>query len=84
MTTDDVKPNGAQPKDAPPVDVKRARAELAETLEAIEYKLNVPKRTAERVERLRTENPLVLVGIAVAAAAAVAGAVWLVVRALKK
>jgi hypothetical protein len=65
-------------------DVQRARAELAATLDAIEYKLNVPKRTAEKVERLRKENPLVLVGIALGAAAAVAGAVWLIVRAAKK
>jgi Flp pilus assembly protein TadB len=61
-------------------DVERARADLAETLEAIEYKLNFPKRTSERVQRLRKENPLALVGIAVGAAAAVAGVVWLAIR----
>lgn len=65
-------------------DVQRARDELATTLNAIEYKLNVPKRTAERVERLRADNPLALIGIAVAAAAAVAGVVWLIVRSLTK
>ncbi|KRC46686.1 hypothetical protein ASE16_14790 [Leifsonia sp. Root227] len=65
-------------------DVQRARNELAATLDAIEYKLNVPKRTAERVERLRTDNPLALIGIAVAAAAAVAGVVWLIVRSVSK
>ncbi|MGJ4845708.1 MULTISPECIES: DUF3618 domain-containing protein [unclassified Leifsonia] len=65
-------------------DVQRARNELAATLDAIEYKLNVPKRTAERIERLRTDNPLALVGIAVAAAAAVAGVVWLIVRSVTK
>ncbi|GAB3582664.1 hypothetical protein GCM10027406_25790 [Leifsonia lichenia] len=65
-------------------DVQRARNELAATLAAIEYKLNVPKRTAERVERLRTDNPLALIGIAVAAAVAVAGVVWLIVRSVSK
>jgi len=65
-------------------DVQRARNELAATLDAIEYKLNVPKRTAERVERLRTDNPLALIGIAVAAAASVAGVVWLIVRSVSK
>jgi hypothetical protein len=61
-------------------DVERARADLAATLEAIEYKVNFPKRTSERVRRLRKENPLALVGIAVGAAAAVAGVVWLAIR----
>jgi hypothetical protein len=61
-------------------DVERARADLAATLEAIEYKVNFPKRTSERVQRLRKENPLALVGIAVGAAAAVAGVVWLAIR----
>ena len=65
-------------------DVQRARAELAEALDAIEYKLNVPKRTRERFQRLRKENPLLLVGLAVGAAAAAAGAVWLAVRVAKK
>jgi hypothetical protein len=61
-------------------DVVRARAELAATMDAIEYKLNVPKRTAERVQRLRQENPAALAGIAAGAAVAVAGLVWAVVR----
>lgn len=65
-------------------DVDRARAELAATLDAIEYKLNVPKRTAERIQRLRKENPAALAGIAAAAAMAVAGIVWGVVRLLRR
>jgi hypothetical protein len=73
-----------EPNDPQLNEVRRARTELAATLGAIEYKLNVPKRTAEKVQRLRTENPLVLVGIAAGAAAAVAGVVWLIVRAAKK
>jgi hypothetical protein len=65
-------------------DVDRARAELAATKDAIEYKLNVPKRTAERVQRLRAENPVALAGIAAGAVAAVAGAVWGVVRLIRR
>jgi len=65
-------------------DVERARADLAETLDAIEYKLNVPKRASERVQRLRAENPLALVGIAAGAVAAIAGVVWLAVRTAKR
>jgi len=65
-------------------DVDRARAELAATMDAIEYKLNVPKRTAERVQRLRAENPVALAGIAAGAVAAVAGAVLGVVRLIRR
>ncbi|SEH60670.1 MULTISPECIES: DUF3618 domain-containing protein [unclassified Leifsonia] len=65
-------------------DVDRARAELAATMDAIEYKLNVPKRAAERVQRLRAENPVALAGIAAGAVAAVAGAVWGVVRLVRR
>ena len=65
-------------------DVDRARAELAATMDAIEYKLNVPKRTAERVQRLRAENPVALAGIAAGAVAAVASAVWGVVRLVRR
>jgi hypothetical protein len=65
-------------------DVDRARAELAATIDAIEYKLNVPKRTAERIQRLRKENPAALAGIAAGAAVAVAGIVWGVVRLLRR
>ena len=60
-------------------DVERARAELAATVDAIEYKLNVPKRTSERIQKLRAENPVALAGLAAAAVAAVAGIVWGVV-----
>ncbi|WP_223693330.1 DUF3618 domain-containing protein [Leifsonia poae] len=67
-----------------PTDVERARADLAEALDAIEYKLNVPKRAAERVQNLRRDNPLALVGIAVGAAAAVGGVVWLAIRASRR
>jgi hypothetical protein len=65
-------------------DVDRARAELAATVEAIEYKLNVPKRVGERVDRLRKENPAALAGILVGSAVAVAGAVWGIVRLIRR
>ncbi len=57
-------------------DVDRARAELAATLDAIEYKLNVPKRAAERIQSLRRDNPTALAGLAVGVALAVGGIVW--------
>jgi Protein of unknown function (DUF3618) len=65
-------------------DVERARADLAATVDAITYKLNVPKRTAERVQRLRDDNPLALVGLAVGVAVVVGGAVWGIVAAVRR
>ncbi|WP_158867558.1 DUF3618 domain-containing protein [Leifsonia sp. AG29] len=65
-------------------DVDRARAELAATLNAIEYRLNVPKRATERVRRLSEENPLALGAIAAAAAAVVGAFVWLTVRLVRR
>ncbi|WP_314146857.1 DUF3618 domain-containing protein [uncultured Leifsonia sp.] len=65
-------------------DVERARAELAATLDAIEYKLNVPKRTAERIQALRRDNPVALAGIAAGVALAVGGAVWGIVSLIRR
>lgn len=57
-----------------------AREELAETLEAIEDKLNVPKQSkllAQRVARSYEENPVPWIIGATAAALVVAGlAAW--------
>lgn len=61
-------------------DVERARAELAATLDAIRYRLNLPKRTAERIRRLASENPIAVAGAAAAIAAAIGGIVWGTVR----
>jgi hypothetical protein len=68
-----------------------ARSEVASTLDAIEYKLNIPKqvkintrRLTYNLRRLGDRNPAALVGIAVAAASAVGGAVWLGVKALQR
>jgi hypothetical protein len=61
----------------------RARAALAGTLDAIEYKLNVPKqvkintrRVTLGLHKLGDENPAALAGIALAAASAVGTCVW--------
>ena len=61
----------------------RARAALAGTLDAIEYKLNVPKqikintrRFTFGLHRLGEDNPLALAGIALGAAAAAGTIVW--------
>ncbi|MEL4319475.1 DUF3618 domain-containing protein [Leifsonia sp. YIM 134122] len=65
------------------LEVKRARIELASTLNAIEDRLNVPRKMRERTERwgreldrLRTENPVALAGVAVGVAVVIGGAVW--------
>ncbi|MFP3467324.1 DUF3618 domain-containing protein [Leifsonia sp. SIMBA_070] len=65
-------------------DVERARADLAATMAAIEYKLNVPKRTGERIQRLRKENPAALAALVAGAAAVAAGAVWGIVRLIRR
>lgn len=71
-------------------DAVRARAELAATLDAIEDKLNVPKRiglaadrTEARVRRMAAENPLALGAVALAAATAVGLGVWAIIRAVR-
>jgi hypothetical protein len=54
----------------------RARRELAASLDAIEDKLNVPKRVAAAYRR----NPLVVIGVGIGVAAAAAGLIaWAVV-----
>jgi hypothetical protein len=64
-------------------EAERARAALAGTLDAIEYKLNVPKQIKINTRRftlglhkLGDENPAALAGIALAAAATVGTCVW--------
>ena len=64
-------------------DAMTARAELARTLDAIEYKLNLPKQLRYRVRlltlrlyRLGEDNPAALAGVAVAAALVAGAAVW--------
>lgn len=58
--------------------VAAARAELADTLDAIEDKLNVPKRVGELTEKAKASyerNPLPWIVGAVGAAVVVAGLV---------
>ena len=70
---------------------QEARAELASTLDAIEFKLNVPKqvrlktrRANDKLKRLGEDNPPALIAIALGAAAVVGTAVWLGVRAIQR
>ena len=63
-------------------DIQRRRDELAKTLDALEYKLDVPARGREFVsqgrrqfERAWDDNPLLVGGIAAGAIVALAGAV---------
>ncbi|SMH29237.1 Protein of unknown function [Rathayibacter oskolensis] len=70
-------------------DIVRARTELAATLDAIEYKVNVPRklrhaqRTLERkIQVVRRQNPTALIAGAAGAAAAVGLVAWGIVRAV--
>lgn len=63
------------------------RANLASTLDALEDKVNVPKRLGKasrvfgrKVQTLRRENPLLLAGIAVGVVAAIGATAYLVVK----
>jgi hypothetical protein len=67
---------------------ERARADFAETLNALEDKLNVPKQARRKaaevkvkLRRLADEQPGTVLGVAVGAVAVVGVAVWLIVRA---
>lgn len=90
MSTDD---NAAQPEHRSTAELRaeadRARAALAGTLDAIEYKVNLPKqvkinsrRFTLGLHRLGDENPPALAGIAAAAGAVVGTCVWWGVKAV--
>ncbi len=71
-------------------DAMLARADLARTLDAIEYKLNLPKQLRNRalllkrrLHRLGEDNPAALAGIAVTGALVAGAAVWLGVKAVQ-
>jgi hypothetical protein len=64
---------------SPAADVAAARAELAATLDALQDKLNLPKR----IRTAARENPAGLAAVAGVAAAALTGVVWLVVRSFR-
>lgn len=70
---------------------EQARAALVDTLNAIEDKLNVPKRVGhavdrgkEKVARLKRTNPGALIGGAAAIAVAAGGLTWAIVRGLTR
>lgn len=72
-------------------DIERARNELAATLDAIEYKLNVPKQlrfAGRKLNRkfsvVRDEHPEALIAGAVGVASAVGLAAWAVFQAVTK
>lgn len=65
-------------------DVERTRAELAATLDAIEYRINVPKRVSSRIRALREENPALLAAIAVAAVAVTGVLVFAGIRSIRR
>ena len=87
MTTEpNTGPTGAAQKDAtakkgssPAADVVAARAELTAALDALQDKLNVPKR----IRTAAHENPAGLAVVGAGVAAAIAGAVWLAVRIIR-
>jgi len=67
------------------------RAQLASTLDALEDKVNVPKQLGKasrnfgrRVQTLRQENPVLLVGIAAGVAAAIGLTAFVVVKITSK
>lgn len=71
--------------------VQAARAELKAALAAIEQRANVPRRLekaaargAVKLRRLRDENPGLALAAIVTGAAAIGGAVWLIVRGLSR
>jgi hypothetical protein len=66
------------------IDVRRARAELVSTINAIEYKLNVPKRAKRAARIFLQEHPAAFAAAGVAAVAAVGAAVWFGVSAIRR
>ncbi|MCU1636078.1 MAG: hypothetical protein JWQ68_1317 [Cryobacterium sp.] len=73
------------------LDAVRARAELASTLDAIEYKLNLSRQLSTANRRVSTslhelgeDNPAGLIGVALGAGAAVGAAVALCIRAFQR
>lgn len=64
----------------PGAEVARARAELTDALNSIEDRLNIPKQA----RRLREEHPAVVAAVIAGATVAVAAALWLGVRAVRR
>lgn len=72
-------------------DIEATRQRLAETLDAIEDRLDVPKRmrelleeTRDRLDALRQERPEIVYGVLAGAAALIASVTALIVRAARR
>jgi uncharacterized protein (UPF0147 family) len=72
-------------------DIEATRQRLAETLDAIEDRLDVPKRVRaavqdamERLDALRQERPEVVYGVLAGIATLLAGATALIIRAARR
>jgi len=85
-TTDDAKPASKSTHELRS-EATAARAQLALTLDAIEYKLNVPKRLRDRerlarrrLHKLGEENPTALLGVALGSALAIGAVVWFALK----
>lgn len=72
-------------------DIEATRQRLSETLDAIEDRLDVPKRVRsaledarDRLDALRQERPEVVYGVLAGVAGLIAGVTTLVVRAARK
>jgi hypothetical protein len=72
-------------------DIETTRQRLAQTLDAIEERLDVPKRARKalddglaRFEEMRRENPALIYGVLGGAAALVVGAGALIVRGARR
>jgi ElaB/YqjD/DUF883 family membrane-anchored ribosome-binding protein len=72
-------------------DIEATRQRLAETLDAIEERLDVPKRVRaalqdalERLDSLRQERPEVVYGVLAGIAGLIAGVTALIIRAATK
>jgi hypothetical protein len=68
----------------PAIEIRRARAELVSTINAIEDKINVPKRTKRALRVFRNEHPIAFAAAGVAATAALGAAVWFGVSAMRR
>ncbi|WP_022886873.1 DUF3618 domain-containing protein [Glaciibacter superstes] len=98
MTTETLEPDKAEEPKEPKkslgelrAEAHAARGEIASTLDALEYKLNIPKQLKIRGRRfsmglrnLGEDNPAALAGIALGAVAVVGAVVWLGVRAVQR
>lgn len=79
---DDAKAKDTRSDDELRADIRRRRDEIAQTLDALEYKLDVPARGREvldegrrKLEQKWDDNPLLVAGIAAGAVVSIVGAI---------